>query len=110
MDKAFRMVTQKWEGHVVEYKNGNIRAIISDLTNPRNPAEEIEFDADEVSEADIPLIEPGAIFYWHIGYQDDINGQRTRSSSFRFRRLPAWSRLELAQAKKEADELFDLLS
>lgn len=104
------IVTQKWEGHVVAQNDGVVKAIISDLTCPNNPPEEIEFDIEEVSEADMGLVKIGAIFYWHIGYYDDINGQRSRSSSFRFRRLPAWSRLEIAQAKKEADELFNIIS
>lgn len=104
------IVTQKWEGHVVQRKENSITAVISDLTNPSNPPEEIVFDTDEISESDWTLVEPGAVFYWHVGYQDDVNGQRTRSSSFRFRRLPAWSHSEIVRAKREADELFKIIS
>lgn len=104
------IVTQKWEGYVTEIKGSYIKAVVADLTNPANPREEIGFDVDEVSDADRPLVQEGAIFYWHIGYQDDANGQRTRASSFRFRRLPAWTKRDITRAEKSADDLFRLLS
>jgi hypothetical protein len=71
--------------------------------------EEAEFPMEEVSDADRSFIMPGAVFYWNIGYIDNISGQRTRASVIRFRRLPVWRPEELERAKLKARHLSDLL-
>jgi hypothetical protein len=95
---------QKWEGVVLEVRSDSFLTRLVDLTLP-GPDEEAEFSLDEVSEEDRPLIRPGAIFYWNIGYHTSYSGQRTRTSLIRFRRLPAWTREELEAAKREAERL-----
>lgn len=95
---------QKWEGVVVEVLSDSFLTRLVDLTRT-GPDEEAEFPLDEVSEEDRPLIRPGAIFYWNIGYHNSYSGQRTRTSIIRFRRLPAWTREEIEAAKREAERL-----
>jgi hypothetical protein len=95
---------QKWEGVVLEVLSDSFLARLVDLTRT-GPDEEAEFPLDEVSEEDRPLIRPGAIFYWNIGYHNSYSGQRTRTSIIRFRRLPAWTREEIEAAKREAERL-----
>ena len=63
---------------------------------------EAEFALDEIHSDDLPLVKPGAIFYWTIGYLDK-GGQRIRASIIRFRRLPRWRTEELDAAKKDAE-------
>ena len=50
---------------------------------------------------DLDLLEPGAVFYWNIGYRDRPSG-RERISTIRFRRLPVWTADELKVADQEA--------
>ena len=95
---------QKWEGVVLEVLSDSFLTRLVDLTRT-GPDEEAEFPLDEISEEDRPLIRPGAIFYWNIGYHNSYSGQRTRTSIIRFRRLPAWTREEIEAAKQEAERL-----
>lgn len=99
---------QKWEGTVLQVLEDSFFARLVDLTND-DVDEEAEFPMEEVSDADRSLIAPGAVFYWNIGYIDNISGQRTRASVIRFRRLPVWRSEELERAKREAQHLGDLL-
>lgn len=95
---------QKWQGIVLRVTSTTFRARLIDQTRP-NPEEEAEFSKDEISPDDLRLLEPGAIFYWSIGYLDKKSGQRIRESVILFRRLPAWTEKELKEAEVEAREL-----
>ncbi len=81
---------QKWEGRVTECLDDGFRAVLTDITTA-GIEERVEFDLDEVSRDDLPLIVPGAVFYWSVGYRDEPTGERSRSSIIKFRRLPGWS-------------------
>ena len=95
---------QQWEGAVLEVGETTFTARLVDLTGER-PEEELELDKAELSDFDLDLLEPGAIFYWTIGYRRQLpRGARSRESLIRFRRLPAWSRSELAAARERAEE------
>jgi hypothetical protein len=75
-------------------------------TQADHPDEEIEIAKDELSPFDLALLEPGAIFYWTIGYRQQLPaGARERVSLIRFRRLPAWSDAELIAAREHAETL-----
>ena len=95
---------QKWEGYVSEVSETEFIAVIKDLSNRENLQEVVTFDRNEIADEDQELIEQGAIFYWYIGYQDEIGGKK-RSSSIRFRRLSGFSKDELDSAKKEVNDL-----
>lgn len=99
---------QAWEGMVLQVLEDSFIARLVDRTS-NGPDEEAEFPLEEVSDADRFLIEPGAVFYWHIGYRISESGQRTRASDIRFRRLPVWSSEDLKKAKQEAQQISDLL-
>ncbi len=99
---------QKWEGAVLGVEHNSFFAKLVDLTQG-SPEEEAEFCLDDVSEEDRPLLKPGAIFYWNIGYHDSRTGQRRKVSEIRFRRLPAWTAREIEAARREATRLGDLI-
>lgn len=99
---------QKWEGTVLQILEDSFFARLVDLTSG-GVDEEAEFPVEEVSDADRSLIRPGAVFYWNIGYIDNISGQRTRASVIRFRRLPVWRPEELERARRKAQHISDLL-
>jgi hypothetical protein len=78
---------QFWEGRVESVSADSLVATVYDRTTPSNPPEEMEFDLEEFQLADQPLVEPGAVFYWSIGYRNYRRGNRHRYSEIRFRRL-----------------------
>lgn len=97
---------QFWEGRVDELVNEGIVAIIRDKTNPSNPEEEATILLEEISDEDIDLVRPGAVFYWSIGYEDAPS--RRRISQIRFRRLPGWTKREIIESEKKAKEFSSL--
>lgn len=101
-------VLQKFGGTVLEISGQECRALIRDLTSPGN-VEEVTFSVEEISDADRSLAVPGGIFYWYIGYDDHIGGQRYRSSAIIFRRFPFWREKDLINAKKKAESLIERL-
>ena len=101
-------VLQKFEGTVLEILGEECRAVVRDLTSP-GYVEEITFPIEEISESDRSLAVPGGIFYWSLGYDDHVEGQRYRSSAIIFRRIPAWREKDLIKAKNEAESLIKRL-
>lgn len=95
---------QKWAGYVLEIRDETFTARLTDLKN-REVEEEAEIYLAEVSEEDRPLLQPGAVFYWSIGYRDDYSGQRHNEGFIRFRRLPVFSRKDIERARQEAEEI-----
>jgi len=88
---------QKWEGYVIETNDDYFLARITDLSEDHED-EEIEVMYTEISDDDKELVRPGAIFYWHIGYETE-KGTVKRSSIIRFRRLPKWTESDTEKAK-----------
>lgn len=93
---------QEWEGTVIDRREDAIRVRLVDKTRRQEPEEEAEIPLEELSPADLPLVQAGAVFYWSVGYRDSPAGQRTRQSSITFRRLPRWTKRELDDLKEEA--------
>jgi hypothetical protein len=94
---------QKWEGFVIEVKKDTFIARLTPIIG-QGPDQETEIYLDEIEPEDQSLIQPGAIFYWSIGYLDRPSGRR-RVSIIRFRRLPTWTTKEREIAKAKAAEL-----
>jgi hypothetical protein len=105
--REFFRAMQKWEGYVTEVDQDTFRARLARVLG-EGPDQEAEIYTEEVDEADRALIQPGAVFYWSIGYLDRPSG-RVRASIIRFRRLPVWTKRELDSASAEADRLKGLL-
>ncbi|MBV9945546.1 MAG: hypothetical protein JOZ69_01705 [Myxococcales bacterium] len=101
---------QQWEGVVAEVADDEFAVVLRDTSNPQAP----EFDAvlplEEVPDEDLPLLKPGAVLYWTIGYEHTRSGQVKRVSTLRLRRLPAWSKADIERVEKRAhalDALFE---
>lgn len=95
-------ILQQWEGRIVEVTSDSFWAELHDLTTPSNPIESAEVSLDEVSPADSPLVTQGAVFYWHIGYENTPSGAVRRVSEIRLKRNPLWSLRMIERAKSEA--------
>jgi hypothetical protein len=103
-------ILQHWEGVVREVGSGEFTADLTSLIKI-DPLEVTgEFSFDEVSDADRPLVEPGAVFYWAIGYDKSPAGQITRVSEIRFRRSPEWNARKLEAVRSEAEQWFRSIS
>ena len=99
-------VLQQWEGVVSEIGDEFLKAELLDLTDSSKPREIVELPVDDFPDADRPLLEPGCVFYWTMGYLTTDGGQKSRTSDIRVRRNPRWSQHEIESIKKRGEELF----
>jgi hypothetical protein len=99
-------VLQQFEGVVTEVGTTEFTAELRDLTDSRRPPEVADFPYAEISASDRSLVEPGAVFYWAIGYDTSPGGQTTRISEIRLRRAPVWTDRKLEVIAREADEWY----
>ena len=83
-------------------------AILRDQDARTRASERAEFDLAIVSQRDLSLVLTGAVFYFTVGYRTDPAGTRTGFSEVRFRRLPQWTKREIASLvdTTEVDDLF----
>lgn len=70
---------QQWEGTVVGVGPDSFTAILKDRLNLEAPEESVDIFLEDVSEADLKLVAPGALFYWSIGYEDTDRGRENKS-------------------------------
>lgn len=105
--RDFFQAMQKWEGRVIKVNEDTFTARLTTIKGEGN-YQDAEIYIQEVTPDDRDNIEPGAVFYWSIGYLDTPSG-RLRTSIIRFRRLPVWTRYELENATIKADNIRDLL-
>lgn len=97
---------QEWEGYVSEVRENTFTARLVDMTANQKIEDEIgEFSIEELSEDNVALLREGAVFRWVIGYQRSKAGTKRRVSEIVFRRLPAWTNRDLAEAKSRAISL-----
>ena len=73
------------------------------------PNEIAEIYHEEVTDDDMPMVKPGRVFNWELGYKTLRGGQRSGYSEIRFRQLPRLTKKDIERAKLEAKRTFDLL-
>lgn len=108
MTRSTFVVRQKWEASVLEVGSDSFTASLTDLTGEESD-EVAEFDVGDVAKDDLKLLEPGAVFYWSIGYYTNDEGTVRRTSEIRFRRLPSWSTSDINRAESKAKEMLEAL-
>ncbi len=69
----------------------------------------VEIGFENLSEDDLGLVEPGAVFYWSVGLRKTKFGTVSHFSTIRFRRMPLFSRRDLQEAKKASEDLIEEL-
>lgn len=97
------ILLKKYEGFVTARGEDSFAARLFE-SNSDYPVVEAEFGLEELSETDRNLVVEGASLVWTIGYAYE-GSTRKRESMIYLRRLPAWSRKELEQARKAAEDL-----
>lgn len=100
-------VLASWEGAVlaIDENAQTFTARLCDLAS--DEISEAVFDISDVNRIDLDLLEIGGIFRWLIGYRKQSYGQQERISALVFRRLPAWSAIDIEQALAEGKRLAD---
>ena len=94
---------QEWEGYVTEISGEEFSAHLLDLTSD-GVEEEATFSVDDVSNIHRSLLKEGAVFRWSIVYERSKGGTKKRVSSIVFRRLPAWSKRDIAKSLEDAEQ------
>lgn len=100
-------ILQQWEGTITNVEQDAFWADLHDVTTPSNPTEIVELPIDEIAISDRPLLRPGSVFYWSVGYETSPGGQIRRVSEIRLRRTPVWSQRALDHARAIGGELFE---
>lgn len=104
-ESADAAVIQVWEGKVlrVDHDHGvmevTLEAKIGDI-----PTHAAEVELQWVSDQDRDLVEPGAIFYL-TQFKRTKHGSIENTQELRFRRLPAWTRQQVARVHEDARHL-----
>lgn len=99
---------QAWEGVVESFEDSDIHVRIIDKTDRSRPESFATISKDEIDQEDLELVKPGAIFYWMVGYETKASGKK-RSSFIRFRRSPVWTKTNIQDVEKKANELLNRL-
>jgi hypothetical protein len=101
---------QRWQGYVTAVQDQTFRGIVYDtLPEYSNEIEEVEFDREDVAELMRPLIHPGVVFFWDIGFQVEPSGQRIRQSVLSFPMIPIHTQEQIGKAQARAKaRLIDL--
>jgi len=97
-------VKQKWEGVVEKFDGKVIRVKLTDLTSGGTD-EEAELEIQDISKDDHKLVKEGAMFYWSIGYETQLDRQVRKSSFIKFKRLPKIDPIEFDSIHDRAKEL-----
>ena len=101
----------EWEGVVQSVGDRWFSARLTPLEKRHlksGRSEFTEFDfADLADESDIDLVREGSVFYWTIGRSRNEAGTIANQSLVRFRRVPALTRYQKQQARKEARDLME---
>lgn len=95
-----------WECTVESVGRETFSATLRSLLKPGDTEKEAELPLDDVNADDRELLAPGAIFYWIVGSERTPKGTVTRFSRIKFRRLPGWTKRDLARVEEEAARLF----
>ena len=101
--KNYICKAQNWIGHITDINESGFSARLVDK-NFNNTYEVADFDFDEVSDGDKPLLKIGSVFYWGVGYANQ-NGQILKQSILRFKRS---ANIDVSDFDKISDKASDL--
>lgn len=98
-------VIQLWEGKVIEVdQNLGVMMVLLDAKMDKAPSLTGEIELQWVSDQDMDLVRPGAIFYLTL-YKRTKRGSIENAQELRFRRLPSWTRQQMVQVERDANML-----
>lgn len=93
---------QVWEGTVIDVDRVNgVMQVNLDAKLGQLPRHTGEINLEWVSEQDLDLVHPGAVFYLTL-FKRTKRGSVENSQELRFRRRPSWSAAQLKQIDEDA--------
>ncbi len=95
--------SQIWEGRVLDVSRNSMHVLLTAKIG-NVPDHVADIALQWVHDQDIPLVRPGAIFYWVL-YKETTRGTIKNSEDFRFRRLPNWTKGQVDEVKADAKRL-----
>jgi hypothetical protein len=102
-----QIVSLQWEGIVTELLPDTFLADLIDLSDRSKPCEIAEIPLVEIPDADQELLQPGCVFYWIIGFQTTLGGQKSRMSEIHVRRNPKWPQHAIEKIKERGKRLYE---
>jgi hypothetical protein len=96
---------QEWVGRVDAVGEEYFSATLIDMMGWSDSDEGAHISWQLVSDHDVELVQPGALFYWVIGYRISPTERRGESRLI-FRRSRPWTPSEERRAKAEAETLW----
>lgn len=106
LPRARQVIIQEFEGRVISISpdEGLFTAYLTDVTSGSSEeSEDVDLPIEDISDADLPMFEEGAIFRWLIGYRY-VGTTKERFSKLVLRRVPAWSKRQREQIWQKAEE------
>lgn len=98
-------VLQIWEGEVLHLNVASDTMTVKLIDRQGLvPAHTADVGLDWVVPQDLELVRPGAVFYWTI-YRETKRSTIKHAQEIRFRRLPNWTKRQVANVKDNASAL-----
>ena len=106
IDEVLAAPIEVWEGEVksVDESAGKMHVYLRSKIG-HLPEHTAEISLEWVSDQDIGLVRPGAIFYWSL-FKEKRRGSIRNSQELRFRRRPNWSKSQILRIRTESEKLF----
>jgi hypothetical protein len=101
---------QIWEGTVLKVNHEEqMMSVMLNAKMGQVPRHQADISFEWVSDQDLDLIVPGAVFYLTL-FKRTNRGSIQNSQELRFRRRPSWSKVELERVEENATELLSKMT
>jgi hypothetical protein len=98
-------VIQLWEGRVLDVdRQHEVMSVSLTAKMGQIPEHTAEIELQWVSEQDLDLVVPGAIFYLTL-YKKTRRGSIQNSQELRFRRRPSWTKQQVQKIYSDAEKM-----
>lgn len=102
---------QIWEGTVLNVNSEDkVMNVLLNAKMEQVPRHTADIDFEWVSDQDMELVRPGAIFYLTLYKRTKRGGSIENSQEIRFRRRPSWSPMELKRIDEKASTLLSKMT
>ena len=102
---------QIWEGTVLNVNSeDNVMNVLLNAQMGQMPRHTADIDFEWVSNQDMELVRPGAIFYLTLYKRTKMGGSIENTQELRFRRRPSWSPMELKRIDEKASTLLSKMT
>lgn len=108
--RGYSVAHSIWDGEIVNVSDQGFSAILRKSDGGLGDEIEMDFDINDISEAERDLVVPGAMFIWTLARETSRTGQIRNVDVITFRRFPRWNFKENKKMSERANELFSFFS